>query len=286
MTNLRTPIGFRPGVLYGSGKIHKETRNGLPPFHPIPSAIDMPTYKLAKTLLKLLIPSTNEYIVIDSIHFAEEIFQQDFNIHMVSLDVGSLFTNIPLDETFDDTQNSPNILKHDFRNLLNIAIKESFFLFNNKYYKQVDGVAMGFPSVSIFFMWNFESIWLLDCPNDFKHVHYRRYVDNIFALFSSPDHADRFKEYLSFKHPNINFSIEKENDDCLPFLDDTNIDLQLTSIEKRLYRKVYTNFKSLIGLIILLLFRYLSLCSDFIKFYHEIDKLKSIFYRKSYPRVS
>ena len=106
----------------------------------------------------------------------------------------------------------------------------------------------------------------------------------MFALFSSPDHADRFKEYLSFKHPNINFSIEKENDDCLPFLDDTNIDLQLTSIEKRLYRKVYTNFKSLIGLIILLLFRCLSLCSDFIKFHHEIDKLKSIFYRKSYPR--
>ena len=64
------PIGSRPGILYGSGKIHKETRNGLPPFRPILSAIDTPTYKLAKFLLKILTPSTaNEYIDRSLIHF-------------------------------------------------------------------------------------------------------------------------------------------------------------------------------------------------------------------------
>ena len=53
---------------------------------------------------------------------------------------------------------------------------------------------------------------------------------------------------------------------------------------------VYTNFKSFIpetykiGLIKSLLFRCFSLCSDFIKFHHEIDKLISILYRNSYPR--
>ena len=72
---------------------------------------------------------------------------------MASLDVDSLFTNIPLDETIDicvdnlykDNENPPNIPKYDFRHLLNIATKESFFMFNNKYYKKVDGVAMGTP---------------------------------------------------------------------------------------------------------------------------------------------
>ena len=67
---------------------------------------------------------------------------------MASLDVDSLFTNIPLDETtnicvdnlYNENENSLNIPKHDLRNLLNIATKESFFMFNNKYYKQVDGV--------------------------------------------------------------------------------------------------------------------------------------------------
>ena len=49
-------------------------------------------------------------------------------------------------------------------------------------------------------MCSLESKWLQDCPNDFKPVFYRRYVDDIFALFSSPDHVDKFKEYLSSKN--------------------------------------------------------------------------------------
>ena len=37
------PVGSRPGILYGLGKIHKETCNGIPPFCPILSAIGTPT---------------------------------------------------------------------------------------------------------------------------------------------------------------------------------------------------------------------------------------------------
>ena len=106
--------------------------------------------------------------------------------------------------------------------MLNIAIKESFVIFNNKYYKQLDGVAIGSPlgpALANIFMCSFESKWLGDCPNDFKPVLYRGYVDDLFALFFSPDYEDKFKEYLSSKHPNTNFSIEKKEDGCLPFLD-------------------------------------------------------------------
>ena len=96
------PVGSRPGILYGLGKIHKEPCNGIPPFRPILSAIGTPTYNLAKLLLKFLTPSTaNEFTVIDLFYFAEDISQQDSNLHMASLDVDSLFTNIPLEETID-----------------------------------------------------------------------------------------------------------------------------------------------------------------------------------------
>ena len=116
---------------------------------------------------------------------------------------------------------------------------------------------------------------------------YRHYADDIFALFTAPDHADKFKEYLSSKHPNINFSIVKEEDGRLPFLD-INIFRENDKFATNVYRKktfsgVYTNFKSFIpetykiGLIKSLLFQCFSLCSDFIKFHHEIDYLKSIF---------
>ena len=73
------------------------------------------------------------------------------------------------------------------------------------------GSPLGSVSANIF-MCSFESKWLRDCPNDFKPVFYRRCVDDIFA------HADKFEEYLLSKHPNINFSIEKEKDGCSPFL--------------------------------------------------------------------
>ena len=74
------------------------------------------------------------------------------------------------------------------------------------------------------------------CPNNFKPVLYRRYVDDIFSLFSSPDHADKFEEYLSSKHPNINFSIEQEKDGCLRFLD-VNIFCENDKFATNVYKK-------------------------------------------------
>ena len=106
--------------------------------------------------------------------------------------------------------------------MLNIATKQTFFAFNNEYYKLVDDAAMGPPLGSALpniFKCSFENKWLRNRPNDFKPVFYRRYIDDIFVLFSSPDHWDKFREYLSSKYLNIKFSIEKEEGDRLPFPD-------------------------------------------------------------------
>ena len=104
---------------------------------------------------------------------------------MASLDVDSLFTNIPLDETIDicidslykDDENTPKIPKDVSRNLLTVATNESFFVFNNKFYKQIECVAIGFPlgpALANIFMCSFESKWLKDCPHNLKPVFYRR----------------------------------------------------------------------------------------------------------------
>ena len=123
---------------------------------------------------------------------------------------------------YNDNENPPNIPKHDFRNLLNIATKESLFTFNNKNYKQVDGVTIGSllgPDLAYIFMCSFESKWVQDSPNDFKPMFYRCFANGIFVVFYTPDNADKFMEYLSSKHPNIFFFIEKEKDGCFTFLD-------------------------------------------------------------------
>ena len=98
---------------------------------------------------------------------------------------------------------------------------------------------MGSPlgsALANIFKCTFYSRWLRDCPNDFKAVFYRRYVDDIFALFCFPDHAYKFKEYLSFKYCNIHLSIDKEKNEwlfkILIFFVKTR-NLLLVSIEKR-----------------------------------------------------
>ena len=155
------------------------------------------------------------------------------------------------------------------------------------------GSPLGSAQANIF-KCSFENKWLKDCPHSLKPVFYRRHVDDIFVLFSSLDQAEMCKKYLSSRHPNINFSLEKENDCRLSFLD-INIFRENGKSVPTFYRKktfsgVYTNFNSFIpetyktGLIESLLFRCFNLCSDFVKFHHEINILKGILYKNSYPR--
>ena len=161
--------------------------------------------------------------------------------------------DICIDRLYKDDDNTPKIPKDVFRNLLTVATKESFFMFNNKFYKQIDGVAMGSPlgpALANIFMCNFEKKWLKDCPYSLKPVFYRRYVDDIFPLFSSLHQAEKFKMYLFYKHPNINFSLEKENEGRLSFLD-VNIFREKGKFVTNVYRKktfssAITNFGSFI----------------------------------------
>ena len=148
------------------------------------------------------------------------------------------------------------------------------------------------PALANIFMYSFENKWLKDCSHSLKPFFYRWYVDDIFVLFSSLDQAEKFKKYLSSKHPNINFWLEKENDGRLSFLHInifrekgkfvTNICRKRPSVVLQFLISYLKPKKS--DLIESLLFRCLNLCSDFVKFHHEINILKSILYKNSYSR--
>ena len=66
---------------------------------------------------------------------------QDTNLAMASLNSDFLFTNILLDETISESAVN-GISSNDFRNLLNLATKESLFTFNKIFYTQSEDVAM------------------------------------------------------------------------------------------------------------------------------------------------
>ena len=84
--------------MHGSFKVHKASVENCPPFRPVLAALNTPTFKLVKFLVLILKSLTkNEFTVKYSFHFAKEIVDQQHNLFMGSLDVDSLFTNIPLE---------------------------------------------------------------------------------------------------------------------------------------------------------------------------------------------
>ena len=111
----------------------------------------------------------------DSFCFAEEIVNQNSNFTMGSLDVDSLFANVPLEETiniccdtlFKETDIYEGYSKSEFKTLLSLGSKESYFFFNEVLYKQKDGVAMGSSlgrTLANAFLSHYEKIWLERCP--------------------------------------------------------------------------------------------------------------------------
>ena len=174
--------------------------------------------------------TTTEFTVKYSFDFAEEVVNYDHNLYMASLDVQLLITNTPLEIAFKNCVNdlfsnnfySGKLSRKDLYKLLKLATIESPFIFDNKLYKQIDGVAVGSPLGSTLanaFLCHYEKIWLNDCPSQFKSVVYKRYVDDIFVLFKSKEHLKLFVNYMNSKHRNIKFTFETEDSNNFSFLD-------------------------------------------------------------------
>ena len=132
---------------------------------------------------------------------AAEIVEQDSSNFMGSLDIKSLFTNIPFEKTIEICTNNLfknndivyGLKKSEFTSL---ATKELYFIFNNILYKDFDGAAMGSPLVSSLanaFLAHHEQNWLDSCPLEYRPLYYRLYVDDIFVLFKSSNHLKHFK---------------------------------------------------------------------------------------------
>ena len=175
-------------------------------------------------------------------------------------------------------------VKISLRNFLRAALSNNYFLFDGIIYQQIDGAAMGSPlgpSLANAFLAHYEQIWLNDCPDEFKPVYCKRYVDDLFVLFRSPHHLEKFNKYLNTKHANIKLTSEKEVKGSLPLLDVLILrnkeGFTTTVYHMPTFSGVYSNFNSFIadeykhGLIFTLLFRIFSIVSEFSKFCEEVN---------------
>ena len=291
------------GTLYGSPKVHK---GPSVPLRPILAAYNLPNYKLAKFLVPLLSHlTTNCHSIKNSMYFANFITKQNPAYYLVSYDIESLFTNVPILETINiiiqqlfptDDAIYCGFSKTDFHTLLTLAVSDNTFIFNNQLYKQIEGMAMGSPLGPAFaniFMNALETKFLEECNSSFKPIFYKRYIDDTVAAFQDHNQAHQFLNYINQTHPSIKFTMDSENNNCLNFLDITvtRSDLRFTTnvFRKSCFTGLGLNFYSFSSEIYkhnsckTLIHRAYSACSDWFSFSSEIKTLEKYFKQNCYP---
>jgi len=236
--------------VYSLPKIHKIDI----PHRPIVNFINSPAYKISKWLnliLKKHINFRSEFSIDNSVQFArivkDIVLPQDSIL--LSFDVESLFPSIPIDEclvlvrSLLHESTLPNNIAQGVFNILEMTLKQNFFLFEDKIYEQKGGLTMGSPLSPILaevFMKNLEHNYIRNNPLFKKHIlTWHRFVDDVFVIFrGTTEQADEFALYLNSIHSKLKFSTEFERERSLPFLD-----LKLTrntfydKLEFEIYRK-------------------------------------------------
>ena len=298
------PKGSRLAHLYGLPKTHKPKLA----MRPILSATGTYNFMIAKWLDEKLKPiSINEFTVSDPLRFSEELRKKvivDGEI-LVSYDVSSLFTNVPVDETIEilvekafhkewfNYKYNLGLKESDLRALLNIAVKNQLFQLDGKLYEQTDGVAMGSPLGPLMantFMCSIEEKLVnnMDMPS-----FYHRFVDDTITSQRSLATAEDFLDTLNSCHESLNFTMECEVDGKLPFLgmeairnDDhleTKVYVKPTNTGLLLHYQSHVDRRYKRSLITTMLNRAFRLSSSWEHFVEECERLKNIFVHLKYP---
>ena len=144
-----------PLKFYGLPKIHKLDT----PLRPIVSSCGSVTYDVAKELAKILKPLVGKSP--HHIKITQDFVEQVRHITLVlgeclsSYDVSALFTKFPVDPALkvikgllekDHTLKDRTVMGvNDITLLLEFCLKNTYFSFQDQFFEQVEGAAMGSP---------------------------------------------------------------------------------------------------------------------------------------------
>ena len=255
MAYLMPPDDPRPRQFYLLPKIHKEQNSWtvpglIPKGRPIVSDCSSESYKIAEYIdyfLKPLAIKHPSYLK-DTWDFLEKLAQHEIpqNALLITLDVESLYTNIQTEEGLlavqESFDNNTSLCRPDkeLMELLKLSLECNDFEFNNQFYLQISGTAMGkkfAPHYADIYMAKFEKEVLNKA--DKKPLVYYRFLDDIFIIwtYSKGEFVELF-DLMNNHTPSIKFqhSISEESID---FLDVTIYKGAQFKAIRRLDTKVY-----------------------------------------------
>ena len=213
-----TPNPPRIPIFYTLTKIHKP----IPVGRPIISGCEGPTERISSFVDNLLQPiaKAQKSYLKDTTHFINFIENTKVteNTVLVSMDVTSLYTNIPQEEGINTVciasekfyGEKPPIPSQHLREMLRLILQENSFQFNGKNYLQTHGTAMGTKMAVAFaniFMSAVETRLISQNPT--KPLVWKRYIDDIFSLWDkNKEEIGSFVELANNHHPTIKFTAD------------------------------------------------------------------------------
>ena len=205
-------------MIYTLTKIHKPTLVG----RPIISGCDGLTERLSSFADKLLQPiaQIQDSYLKDTTHFIRfiESTRVPRNAFLVSMDVTSLYTNIPQEEGITIVCNpyenchadNPPIATNFLREMLSLILKENSFQFNGKDYLQTHGTAMGTKTavaLANIFRASIEKEILRQSFN--KPLTWKRFIDDVFCSWdTNKEEIEHFIERANSYHPTVKVTAE------------------------------------------------------------------------------
>ena len=219
----------KPPKFYTLPKIHKNNNPG----RPVISSIGCHTANISKYVdhhLQEHVSKLPSYVkdTTDFINKTKDLAVPDHAI-LVTMDVSSLYTNIPNDEGIEAVReilyqnNCSTTMSHVITTFLNLILTLNNFIFNGNHYLQIKGCAMGTkcaPSYANIFMGQLESKNIYDKIKD-KSLCYLRYIDDIFMIWIGTLYElNIFTDEINQIHPSIKFTFEQSPTE-INFLDST-----------------------------------------------------------------
>jgi hypothetical protein len=286
-------------------KIHKPIdkwlNNLTPPGRPIVSDVDSVTYYSAKLITQLLtpFPPTLASFVLNSQEFVNKIRGQPLptSTLLVTADIDSLYTN--MDPTRCISVTREYLLNYYHADLVNNVLKLlhlnlscNDFKFNELFYLQTFGVAMGksfAPPLASLYLAHFDA-----CAINYtsKPRLFTRYIDDIFFLWDhGADSLTAFQFYLNSVIPGIKLTFTS-NPLSIDFLDSTVFVDNGTLLTKVFFKP--TDRRTLLsmdsfhpghthkGILKSQFIRYKRLCSKFSDYIAACDSLIYILINKGY----
>ena len=219
------------------------------------------------------------------------------NEELISFDVSSLYTNVPVMEAietcaellYSGEHNLPPVDKETFVTLAKISSCDVLMSTHNGYYRQIDGLAMGSPPAP-----HLANGWM--STHDSKIGEgakiYARYMDDVIRDIKNNQIDEKLQEINSL-HPSLKFTYEREVDGTIPFLDmkilndngklsstwyckpsDTGLIMNYHALAPRRYkRSVVSGF----------VHRIHRSCSTWLHYHQSMVRAKRILERNQYP---